>query len=373
VKPNSLLFVYTQTSFMSKVQSLFTNSNQLTYIAGPCSAESPEQLFEVAKRLKALHIPIMRAGIWKPRTRPGSFEGLGVEALPWLLDVKKMVEIKTAVEVAKPSHVEEALQHDVDVLWIGARTTANPFATQELADSLKGVQVPVLVKNPTNPDTSLWLGAIERVEKAGVSEIGAIHRGVSQFKKTKFRNNPQWDMALNLKKERPNMSILCDPSHIAGRAHLVPFVAQHALELKFDGLMVEIHPDPKIALSDAEQQLNLDAFEDMMNWLKIKMQIVDAEKFPTIIEARKKIASIDNSVLSLLAERFKLTQQIAGIKKTEGISIYQEEHWNNIIKQLLKQGKSLGLDENFILKLFESVHLESIDKQIEIIYGQAKP
>lgn len=347
----------------------YFNSSQLMMIAGPCSAESPEQLHAVAQHLVALEMPILRAGVWKPRTRPGSFEGLGKVVLPWLSDIKQEFGLKTCIEVATPNHVEEALKSGIDILWIGARTTANPFAAQDLADALKGVDIPILIKNPTNPDTSLWLGAIERIEKAGVSKIGAVHRGVSQFKKTIFRNNPQWEMAFQLKQERPEMLMLCDPSHIAGLAHLVPMVAQTALELKFDGLMIETHPQPNLALSDPKQQLDLLQLSDLLNHLQVKKQL-NGDLLPEIQTPRSQISAIDHKIIQLLGDRMRLVQTIAEVKKEKNISVYQEKQWQEMIEHHLQQGNKEGLNMDFIAKLFESIHLESIDKQIKIVRGE---
>lgn len=361
------------TQFLAMLPSKFTdwpffNAEKFMMISGPCSAEGPKQIDTIAQTLVAQQVSVLRAGVWKPRTRPGSFEGMGKVALPWLLAAKQKYGLKIAVEVATPKHIEEALAHEVDILWIGARTTANPFATQDLADALRGIDVPILVKNPTNPDASLWLGAIERIEKAGVRRIGAVHRGVSQFKKTIFRNNPQWEMAFHLKQERPDMLMLCDPSHIAGKADLVPMVAQTALELKFDGLMVEIHPTPKVALSDPTQQLDMAQFADLMQFLQVKKQIVNGEQFPDLVRLRAQISNIDQKIIELLGERMRIIQTIAAIKKEKGISIYQEKRWLELVEQHIQSGKHEGLNINFITKLFDSIHLESIDKQIGVVY-----
>lgn len=350
----------------------YFNYNQILMISGPCSAEGPKQIDAIAQQLVALKIPILRAGVWKPRTRPGSFEGMGKVALPWLQEAQQKYGLKTAVEVATPKHVEDALNHGVDILWIGARTTANPFATQDLADALRGVDVPILVKNPTNPDTSLWLGAIERVEKAGVKRLGAVHRGVSQFKKTIFRNNPQWEMAFHLRQERPDMLMICDPSHIAGRADLVPLVAQTALELNFDGLMIETHPTPNVALSDPQQQLTLDQLAQLIDALQVKAQIASGHQIPELVALREKITQIDHNIIHLLGDRMRIIQAIAAIKKEQNISIYQEQRWQELLEQHSQNGSNEGLNINFILKLFESIHLESIDKQIGVVYGKLK-
>ncbi len=346
----------------------YFNENNFLMISGPCSAEGPKQIDTIAQTLVQQGVGILRAGVWKPRTRPGSFEGMGKVALPWLVEAQQQYGLKIAVEVATPKHVEEALNHGIDILWIGARTTANPFATQDLCDALRGVDVPVLVKNPTNPDASLWLGAIERVEKAGIKRIGAVHRGVSQFKKTIFRNNPQWEMAFHLKQERPDMLMLCDPSHIAGKADLVPMVAQTALELRFDGLMVEIHPTPTTALSDSTQQLNMEQFGDLMRNLQVNKQVVDDQNYPHLLAHRAEISEIDQKLIELLGERMRIIQKIAAIKREKGISIYQEQRWQELVEQHIRTGQAQGLNINFILKIFDNIHLESIDKQIGVVY-----
>jgi chorismate mutase len=349
----------------------FFNEQNFMMISGPCSAEGPKQIETIAETLASQNVSIMRAGVWKPRTRPGSFEGMGKIALPWLQMAKEKYNLKIAVEVAIPKHIEESLNHEIDILWIGARTTANPFATQELADALLGVDIPVLIKNPTNPDSSLWLGAIERFEKAGVKKIGAVHRGVSQFKKSIFRNNPQWEMAFHLKKERPDMLMLCDPSHIAGKADLVPLVAQTALEINFDGLMVEIHPNPSVALSDQSQQLNMEQFVNLMQSLQVKRQILDEEQFPDLVKMREDISFIDRQIIALLGERMRIVKKIAAVKKEKNISVYQEKRWQELVEQHLRFGELEGLNINFITRIFENIHLESIDKQIGVVYNKA--
>lgn len=346
----------------------FFNAQNFMMISGPCSAEGPKQIDTIAQTLVSQNVSILRAGVWKPRTRPGSFEGMGKVALPWLQEAKEKYKLKIAVEVATPKHIEDALKHDIDILWIGARTTANPFATQDLADALRGVDVPILIKNPTNPDSSLWLGAIERVEKAGVKKIGAVHRGVSQFKKSIFRNIPQWEMAFHLKKERPDMLMLCDPSHIAGKADLVPLVAQTALELNFDGLMVEIHPNPSVALSDPSQQLNMQQFVNLIQSLQVKRQIMNEDQFPDLVQMRGDISTIDRQIIALLGDRMRIIQKIAAVKKDKDISVYQEKRWQELVEQHIRSGELEGLNINFITKIFENIHLESIDKQIGVVY-----
>jgi len=345
----------------------FGNSNYMM-ISGPCSAEGPKQIDTIAKKLVEHNIQILRAGVWKPRTRPGSFEGMGKIALPWLQDAQKKYGIKIAIEVANPNHIEEALSHNIDILWIGARTTANPFATQELANCLRGIDIPILIKNPTNPDTSLWLGAIERIEKAGITKIGAIHRSVSQFKKIVFRNNPQWEMAFQLKNERPDLLMLCDPSHIAGKSDLVPLIAQTALELKFDGLMVENHPSPKTALSDPNQQLDMKAFDELMALIQVKNQDFENNNISELLNLRDSILNLDQNIIELLGSRMSIIQKIAAIKKEHGIAIYQEKRWQELMDHHMKSADLQDLNINFIAKLFEIIHLESIDKQIGVMY-----
>lgn len=337
-------------------------------IAGPCSAETEEQVISIARQLKSDgRIKLYRAGVWKPRTRPGSFEGNGVKALPWLKRVREETGMPVTIEVATPQHIEESLKAGIDVLWIGARTTANPFAVQQIADALKGVDIPVLVKNPVNPDVSLWLGAIERVRDAGVQYIGAIHRGVSQFNKTLFRNNPEWQMAIELREHLPEILLINDPSHITGNRDLVASVAQKAMDLKFDGLMIETHNDPENAWSDAAQQITPETLSGLLDHLIIRSEQPKGVEIKSIEELRNSINSIDNQIIDLLGYRMKVVEDIARFKAANQMTIFQESRWNELLDKHLKNGQLAGLSSEFIARVFRAIHQESIDKQSRVI------
>lgn len=337
-------------------------------IAGPCSAESPEQLITIATQLNSLGVEIMRAGVWKPRTRPNSFEGKGEEALSWLREVKKEVPIKTATEVASPAHVEAALTYGMDVLWIGARTTVNPFMVQEIADALKGVDIPVLVKNPINPELALWQGAIERVYNAGISKIAAVHRGFSSYQKSKYRNTPSWQLALELKSNFPSLPLICDPSHIAGNRDLVLEVSQKALDLGYDGLMIETHPDPLLALSDADQQIELFSFGQLLDQLRFaKKHSNDALFISQLEQLREKIDQLDQEVVEILAMRRDLIEKIGEYKKENNVTVFQLERWNEILNSRMQWGKSKKLPSEYIQEIYKAIHDESIRIQTEIM------
>jgi chorismate mutase len=336
-------------------------------IAGPCSAETEEQVMDTAIQLKQLGIDLFRAGIWKPRTRPGSFEGVGTVGLAWLKRVQEELGMTVSTEVANAKHVEECLKHNIDVLWLGARTTANPFAVQEIADALKGVDIPVLVKNPINPDSALWLGAIERLEKSGLTDIGAIHRGVSQFQKSVYRNRPEWQMAIDLKKELPDILLISDPSHIAGNRELIAQVSQIALDLKFDGLMIETHINPDYAWSDAAQQVTPEQLEIIINRLKVKREKPEGIEFESIEELRNSINYIDKQVIDLLSYRMKVVEGIAAFKKKHNMTIFQEDRWNKLSEKHQQVAQEAALNPKFVDELFKLIHLESINKQTKII------
>jgi chorismate mutase len=336
-------------------------------IAGPCSAETEGQVMQTAQQLKNVGIDWYRAGIWKPRTRPGSFEGVGSVGLPWLKRVKDELGMNTMIEVATAQHVEDALCHNVDALWVGARTTANPFAVQEVANALRGVDIPVLVKNPVNPDVSLWLGAIERIEKSGVGEIGAIHRGVSQFEKSMYRNKPEWQMSLELKKHRPMIPLICDPSHIAGNRELIEQVAQMALELKMEGLMIETHINPDYAWSDAAQQVTPVQLSQIIQRLVCKQEHPEGVPLHTIDELRNSINYVDQQLIDLLSYRMQIVEEIAQFKKLHNMTIFQEERWNALSEKHKATAASIGLNPDFVYQIFKEIHLESIDKQTSII------
>ncbi len=333
-------------------------------IAGPCSAETEEQVLTIARDLAPLGIDLFRAGIWKPRTRPGAFEGVGAKALPWLRRVKKETGLKTTVEVANANQVYEALKHGVDVLWIGARTTVNPFSIQEIADALQGVDVPVLVKNPVNPDLELWLGAIERLEKAGIQKIGAIHRGFSTFAKTKFRNPPFWEIAIELRRRRPDLAMICDNSHICGNREMLQEVAQQAFDLNYDGLMTETHCDPDNAWSDARQQITPYIYGEMLRSLIVRNENSDDPVFRDNLNGlRQKIDEIDFELMNLLSRRMGLAEEIGLFKSRNNISILQASRWNEILEHAIAQGEKQGLSAEFIEKYLSAIHQESIRRQ----------
>ncbi len=336
-------------------------------IAGPCSAETEEQVIQTAHGLKDKGVDIFRAGIWKPRTRPGSFEGIGSVGLPWLKRVKQETGLPIAIEVANVKHVYEALRAGIDILWIGARTTVNPFAIQEIADALQGVDIPVLIKNPINPDVALWLGAIERIEKSGISRIGAIHRGVSQAGKSVYRNNPEWQMVIDLKKYVPDILLINDPSHISGNRELVAKISQQALELKFDGLMIETHIDPDNAWSDAAQQVTPDQLGMILNRLIVKSEQPEGVELKNIEELRKSIGYIDDQLIDLLGYRMKIVEDIAQFKQRNNMTILQENRWNELVSSHIENGMNKGLSSDFITKVFNSVHQESIERQNSLI------
>ncbi len=347
--------------------SFFQSAQKPFLIAGPCSAESEEQVLATAHALKHLPVKLYRAGVWKPRTRPGHFEGRGEEALGWLKTMKAETGIPAAVEVAEPAHIELALKYGIDVLWIGARTTVNPFQVQRLADSLKGVNIPVMVKNPVNPDADLWLGAIERMERADVAEVVAIHRGFSAYKAASvYRNSPNWPVPIELRRRRPELKIICDPSHIAGVANRVAEVAQKAMDMDFDGLMIETHPDPAAALSDAAQQITPQELSILLAGLVIRHEhtgnTTDALEF-----FRQEMDSIDAEIIDLLARRMELTERIGQVKKELGMTAYQPDRWRDIVQTRGGRGEQVGLDRDFIIALYEKIHHNSVKRQLEIL------
>ena len=340
-------------------------------ISGPCSAETEEQVIQTAQRLAATgKIDMLRAGIWKPRTRPGSFEGIGTKGLPWLQQAKKLTGLPTAVEVATAKQVEDALHFDVDVLWIGARTTVNPFSVQEVADALRGANVPVLIKNPINPDLELWTGAVERVAKAGIKEIGLIHRGFSSYGNTEYRNAPMWHLAIEMKRRNPGMLIINDPSHICGRRDILLEVAQKAIDLDYDGLMIESHIDPDNAWSDAKQQVTPERLAELLGNIVWKREDVNSEEFHQALEKlRNQINHLDDELMQILSQRMKVAEKIAIYKKENNITILQTNRWNEILNRACSRAEKLGLSRDFITKYFDSVHMESINNQTKIING----
>lgn len=351
------------------LSSWITAKAQPLLIAGPCSAETEEQLVATAHLLAATgKVTALRAGIWKPRTRPGEFEGIGSIGLEWLKRAKAETGLPTAVEVATAKHVEEALKGGVDILWIGARSTANPFTVQEIADALKGVDIPVMIKNPVNPDLSLWIGALERVNNAGITKLAAIHRGFSSYEKTAFRNEPMWDLAINLKTHAPELPIICDPSHISGNRELIPYVSQKALDMDMQGLMIESHIDPSVAWTDAKQQVTPAALVDLIDRLTLrKPEVVNKDVKDKLADLRDNIDKIDDLVIAKLAERMKIVEQIGNYKKDNGITILQVNRWDEILQKRTNYGKALNLNPEFTEKLLELIHGESIRKQTEIM------
>lgn len=333
-------------------------------IAGPCSAETEEQVMTTARQLAFKGCHIFRAGVWKPRTKPGGFEGNGEAALPWLKRVKDETGMLITTEVATPEHVELALKYGVDILWVGARTTANPFAMQALADSLKGVDIPVLVKNPVNPDLELWIGAMERINQAGVKRIAAIHRGFSSFDKKIYRNLPMWQIPIELRRRIPDLPIICDPSHIGGRRELVAPLCQQAMDLGFDGLIVESHCDPDKAWSDAKQQVTPEVLDYILSLLVIRDESVTTEG---ISELRKQIDELDNNLMELLSKRMRVCREIGQYKKEHNMTVLQTSRYNEILDKRGAQGSLCGMDPAFIKEVFEAIHEESVRQQMEII------
>jgi chorismate mutase len=333
-------------------------------IAGPCSAETEEQVMDTATQLAHKGVKIFRAGIWKPRTKPGGFEGVGVEGLPWLQRVKQETGMYVATEVATAKHVEAALKAGIDVLWVGARTTANPFAVQEIADSLKGVDVPVLVKNPVNPDLELWIGALLRINGAGIKRLGVIHRGFSSYDKKIYRNLPQWHIPIELRRRIPGLPILCDPSHIGGKRELVAPLCQQAMDLGFDGLIVESHCNPDCAWSDASQQVTPDVLDYILNLLVIRKETQTTE---SLNELRNQIDECDNSIIEVLSKRMRICREIGTFKKEHDMTILQTGRYNEILDKRGAQGALCGMDADFVKKVFEAIHEESVRQQMEII------
>jgi len=338
-------------------------------ISGPCSAETEEQVLQTAQRLAATgKVDMLRAGIWKPRTKPGMFEGIGVKGLPWLLQAKKLTGMPTMVEAATGKQVQDALTFEVDVLWIGARTTVNPFSVQEVADALRGVDVPVLIKNPINPDLELWMGAVERVARAGIKQIGLIHRGFSSYGNTEFRNAPMWHLAIEMKRRNPGLLLINDPSHICGRRDILMDVAQKAIDLDFDGLMIESHIDPDNAWSDSKQQVTPERLAEMISSIKWRHETAEEKEFITALEKlREQINHLDDELIQLLGQRMKIADKIGEYKKNNNVTILQTSRWNQILERAYAKGDQLGLSREFITKYFDAVHMESINHQNKIM------
>ena len=337
-------------------------------IAGPCSAETEEQVLAIAHEPAKTKTTVFRAGVWKPRTRPGNFEGVGQIALPWLQRVKKETGLLTTIEVANVAHVKLALEYDVDILWIGARTTVNPFAIQEIADALQGTEKIILVKNPINPDLELWLGAIERLQKADIVNIGGIHRGFSTYQKTNYRNNPNWQIAIDFKNRLPNIPLINDPSHICGNREGILDVCQMALDLQFDGLMIESHINPDKAWSDAKQQITPSRLDEIVTNLIVrenKFKKEDALK--KLHSLRKEINIIDKELIQLLSNRMDISQEIGQEKKEKNVAILQPERWNEVLNKRVHEGKENGLSALFMERIYKAIHQESIKIQEDIL------
>ena len=340
-------------------------------IAGPCSAETEEQVMQTAAQLKEFGINVFRAGIWKPRTHPGCFEGVGTPGLKWMQRAKRELGLKIATEVASEKHVFECLKYGVDLVWLGARTTANPFLVQEIADALKDTDIPVLVKNPVNPDLDLWIGALERLNRAGIKKLGVIHRGFSTSDKIKYRNNPDWQIAIELRSRYPQLPFFVDPSHMAGSRDYIREISQRSLDLGFEGLMIESHCDPSCAMSDAKQQLTPAQLEDLLcNQITVRDADSDSPQWKdNIDQLRAKIDIIDENILYALGSRMKVSRQIGEYKKNNNIAILQTSRWDAVLEQVVAKGMEYGLDEKFITTVFNAIHEASVEAQNEILSG----
>ncbi len=352
---------------LNQVKSVWTKRPLI--ISGPCSAETEDQLVQTATRLAATgKIDMLRAGIWKPRTKPGMFEGVGTKGLPWLQHAKKVTGLPTTVEVATGKQVQDALTFDVDVLWIGARTTVNPFSVQELADALRGTNVPVMIKNPINPDLELWSGAVERVARAGVKQIGLIHRGFSSYGNTEYRNAPMWHLAIEMKLKYPELLFINDPSHICGRRDILLETMQKAIDLDYDGIMIESHIDPDNAWSDAKQQVTPERLNEMLESIIWRKEDINSEEYHAALEKlRQQINQLDDELMQILGQRMKVAEMIGNYKRDNNITILQTNRWNEIIERAFLKGDKLGLSKEFITKYFDAVHMESINHQKKIM------
>ena len=337
-------------------------------IAGPCSAETEDQMLNIANQMRDTDVSVFRAGIWKPRTRPGMFEGVGAIGLKWLKRVKDETGLLTSTEVANANHVNLALENDVDILWIGARSAVSPFIVQEIADSLRGTDKIVLLKNPVNPDLSLWFGGVERLYSADIKKIGVIHRGFSTSSKSKFRNNPEWQIPIEFQNRFPDIPLICDPSHICGRRDLIHDVSQKSLDLNFDGLMIETHIDPDSAWSDAAQQITPSTLIQLMEELKIRRGNFKEEDYiKKLSKYRAKIDMIDNDLVEILGKRMNISDKIGKLKKDKNVAVLQSKRWNEILGKMILEGKDNGLSEEFVSKIFKAIHQESINHQNKIL------
>lgn len=363
---DNFLMVYNKMNDLQPIVLPGIETKRPMVIAGPCSAETEEQVMSSARELAALGIGIFRAGIWKPRTKPGGFEGVGSEGLRWLKRVKEETGMYVATEVATERHVFEALKHGIDLVWIGARTAANPFAVQEIADALKGADIPVLVKNPVNPDLELWIGAMERIYNAGLKRIGAIHRGFSCYDKQLYRNQPQWYIPIELRRRIPNLPIFCDPSHMGGKRELVAPLCQQAMDLGFDGVIVESHCNPDCAWSDKEQQVTPDALRSILETLVIRETSQTTEN---LSELRRQIDELDNRLLELLSQRMRVSREIGQYKKEHSMQILQTSRYDEILNKRITQAQELGMSGEFMKEVLQAIHEESVQQQMKIING----
>jgi len=336
-------------------------------IAGPCSAETEEQVLKIARELKDSKVSVFRAGIWKPRTRPGGFEGVGEIGLKWLQKAKAETGLQMAVEVATAAHVKLALEYDIDILWIGARTTVNPFAVQEIADALQNTDKIVLVKNPVNPDLALWIGGVERLYNANIKNIGVIHRGFSTYEKTKYRNNPEWQIAIDFQNRFPDIPLIIDPSHITGNRDMIFQVTQEALDLNYDGMIIETHIDPDNAWSDAAQQVTPERLKQIIFDLTIRKETDDADDYQLrLAKLRSKIDEFDAKLLDVIGKRMRVAEDIGALKKEKNVAVLQNKRWNEILEKMVNDGSQKGLSEEFILQFFKAIHQESISHQEKI-------
>jgi len=358
---------------LDSIKPIFPTDKRPVLMLGPCGAESRDQVLQTAEGIVHLKPDLFRAGIWKPRSRPGTFQGVGERGLEWLVEVKERFGIPVATEVANVAHVEEAIRVGVDVLWIGARTSVNPFYVQEIADALEGHDIPVIVKNPINPDLELWIGAMERIARAGITRIAAIHRGFAFHGKSMYRNPPVWEIPIELKRRFPDLQIICDISHIGGLPSLFLELAQKALDLNYTGLMIETHIDPPNALSDARQQVRPEDLKDLiLDHLVVREETTSDVMFLQALDKlRSEIDRLDDEVLVLLAERMKLAETIGTFKLDKNISILQPKRWNDIIERSRSYGKNLGLSEEFILAMIQAIHPESINHQSKVMQSQS--
>ena len=351
-----------------KLVNNIRNQSKLFVIAGPCSAESREQMGQIAQSLSRNSIVnLFRAGIWKPRTHPDSFEGLGEKALPWLVEAGKEYGLPTCTEVANKSHVQAALKAGVDALWIGARTTVNPFAVQEIADALKGTKTSILIKNPINPDLELWLGAFERFNNAGLYDLTAVHRGFSIYNHAKYRNVPSWEIPIAFSEKRPDVPMICDPSHITGNRDLLLEVSQYAMDLNFDGLMIETHPNPNLAWSDAKQQLDANGLFDLIQKLVLRQPNFSQDVATMIDEIRDKVSILDDQLFAILSDRMQLSEEVGILKRENNITVLQQEHWNKLISKRLTQSDDYHLTNQFVRTLMDAIHQESIRHQTRVM------